>query len=115
MLHSYRDHLDAKEEFADLLAGTWGGAGEEALFGDLGVRDITKESAVNALLDNLHRSREDTIAFGDAKVDIPMFEACGYSVAMGSGGNECREAADYVTDDVDRDDLYKAFVHLGLI
>ncbi len=36
-------------------------------------------------------------------------------VAMGSGGEEIRACADYVTDDVDKDGLYKAFVHLGLI
>jgi hydroxymethylpyrimidine pyrophosphatase-like HAD family hydrolase len=34
---------------------------------------------------------------------------------MGSGGEEIRAMADYVTDDVDKDGLYKAFVHLGLI
>ena len=57
----------------------------------------------------------DTIAFGDAKIDIPMFECCAFGVAMGSGGEEIRACADYVTDDVDKDGLYKAFVHLGLI
>ena len=53
--------------------------------------------------------------FGDAKVDIPMFECCALSVCMGSGGEEAKAAADYVTADVDDDGLYKAFVHLGLI
>ena len=38
-----------------------------------------------------------------------------YSVALGSGGPEAKAAADYVTDDVDKDGLYNAFVHLGLI
>ena len=42
ILSSYQDHLDSVEEFPDLKAGTWGGAGETALFGDLGVKDITK-------------------------------------------------------------------------
>ena len=67
------------------------------------------------MLEHLGVSKEDTIAFGDAKVDIPMFEACGYSVAMGSGGEECKDAADYITDDVDNDGLYKAFEYLNLI
>lgn len=34
---------------------------------------------------------------------------------MGSGGEEIKAMADYVTDDVDKDGLYKAFVKLGLI
>lgn len=115
ILSGYQDHLDSIEEFPDLECHTWGGAGETALFGDLGVKGITKAHAVDALLEHLGARREDTVAFGDAKVDIPMFEACGMGVAMGSGGEECRAAADYVTTGVDEDGIYNAFVHLGLI
>ena len=115
VLDSYQDHLDSVAEFPDLQTGTWGGAGETALFGDLGVKDITKARAVDALLRHLGADRADTVAFGDAKVDIPMFEACAYSVCMGSGGDEAKAAADYVTDAVNDDGLYRAFAHLGLI
>lgn len=115
VLDSYQDHLDSIEEFPDLFPGTWGGAGETALFGDLGVKGITKASAVEALLKYLGVDSKDTIAFGDAKVDIPMFECCAVSVCMGSGGEEAKAAADFVTDSVDDDGLYKAFVKLGLI
>jgi len=115
VLKSYQDHLDSAEAFPELKAGTWGGAGEKALFGDLGVQDITKAFAVNKLCEFLGVSSEDCIAFGDAKVDIPMFEACGASCCMGSGGDEAKEAATFVTTDVDKDGLYNAFVHFGLI
>lgn len=115
LLGSYQDYLDTKAMFPDLENNTWGGAGETALFGDLGVKDITKASAICALLRHLEANQADTIAIGDAKIDIPMFEACAYSVCMGSGGPEAKEAADYVTGDVDKDGLYKAFVHLGLL
>lgn len=40
---------------------------------------------------------------------------CAQSVCMGSGGMEAKEAADWVTTDVDDDGLWNAFVHLGLI
>lgn len=115
ILTSYQDFEDAKRELPDLQSGTWGGAGELALFGDLGVKGITKAHAVECLLDYLGAERADTIAFGDAKVDIPMFECCARSVCMGSGGEEARAAADYVTAGVDEDGLYKAFEHLGLL
>lgn len=115
VLGSYQDHLDSIEEFPDLQPGTWGGKGEIALFGDLGVKDITKGHAIEQLLLYLGAKREDTIAFGDAKVDIPMLEYCQVRVAMGSGGDEIKAMADYVTDDVDQDGLYKAFLHFGLI
>ena len=81
----------------------------------MGVKGITKAYAVETLRKALSAAKEDTIAFGDAKVDLPMFEACGYGVAMGSGGDEIRAAADYVTGDVDKNGLYQAFAYLKLI
>ena len=115
VLNRYQDYLDAKRDFPDLQAGTWGGKGEEALFGDLGLKEIDKAAAVQTLVDYLHADMGDTIAFGDAKVDIPMLECCAYGVAMGSGGEEIKAVADYVTGDVDRDGLYQAFEKLGLL
>ncbi len=115
ILESYQDHLDSIEEFPDLKPGTWGGAGEIALFGDLGVKGITKANAINHLLDYLGASIEDTFAFGDANIDIDMLEHCKVGIAMGSGGDGIKAMADYVTDGVDDDGLYNAFVHFGLI
>ena len=115
LLGSYQDFLDTKEQFPDLENGTWGGAGEIALFGDLGVKGITKGNAISHLLDYLGAKREDTIAFGDAKIDIPMLEYCEIGVAMGNGGAEIKAMADYITDSVEEDGLYHAFVKLGLI
>ena len=115
ILSSYQDHLDSKVEFPDMEANTWGGKGEVALFGDLGPKGITKRHAIEVLLDYLGASQADTISFGDAKIDLSMFELCAYNVAMGNGGPEIKEAADYVTDDVNEDGLYNAFKKLGLI
>lgn len=115
VLNSYQDHLDSIDEFPDLNPGTWGGAGETALFGDLGVKDITKAHAIEVLLKHLGADIKDTYAIGDAKVDIPMLEYCNIGIAMGSGGDEIKAMADYVTDAVADDGLYNAFVHFGLI
>ncbi len=115
ILDSYQDYLDAKQTFPDMQVGTWGGKGEEALFGDLGVKNITKAHAIEELLKYIHADKKDTIAFGDAKIDISMLEYCNYGVAMGSGGEEIKAMADYVTDDVEKDGLYKAFEYLKLI
>ncbi|WP_138307701.1 MULTISPECIES: HAD hydrolase family protein [unclassified Clostridium] len=51
----------------------------------------------------------------DLHFNIPMLEYCKIGVAMNNGGEEIRQAADYVTDDVEKDGLYKAFVYLGLM
>lgn len=114
ILSSYQDHLDSKKEFPDLIANTWGGKGELALFGDLGPAGITKKHAIEVLLNHLGADQKDTISFGDAKIDLSMFELCAYNVAMGNGGPEIKEAADYVTTDVDDDGLYNAFSYLKL-
>ena len=67
------------------------------------------------LLDYLGADQKDTISFGDAKIDLSMFECCDYNVAMGNGGPEILDMADLVTDDVEADGLYKAFDKLGLL
>ena len=115
ILHSYEDYLEAQKEFPDMAVGTWGGAGDMALFGDMGVKDIDKAKAIEILLKHLNASREDTIAIGDAKPDIPMLKYCKIGICMGSGGEEAKEAADYITEDVDKEGFYKAFRHFGLI
>ncbi|HEM3471623.1 TPA: Cof-type HAD-IIB family hydrolase [Streptococcus suis] len=115
VLDSYQDHLDSKAAFPNLVANTWGGRGESALFGDLGVKDIDKAHAISVLLDHLGASQADTIAFGDAKIDIPMLDYCAIGVAMGNGGAEILAMADMVTDDVEHDGLYNAFEKLGLL
>ncbi|NQN53228.1 Cof-type HAD-IIB family hydrolase [Streptococcus suis] len=115
VLDSYQDHLDSKAAFPNLVANTWGGRGESALFGDLGVKDIDKAHAISVLLDHLGASQVDTIAFGDAKIDIPMLDYCAVGVAMGNGGAEILAMADMITDDVEEDGLYHAFERLGLL
>lgn len=115
ILSDYQDHLDSIEEFPELEAHTWGGRGETALFGDLGVKDINKAHAIDVLLDYLKADKKDTIAFGDAKIDIPMLEYCEVGVSMGNGGPEILAMADMVTDDVEEDGLYNAFKKLDLI
>lgn len=40
------------------------------------------------------------VAFGDAKVDIPMLDYCKVGIVVNSGGDEIKAMADYVTDDV---------------
>mgnify|MGYP001194248245 CR=1 FL=1 len=115
VLNSYNDYLEAKRIFSDLEVNTWGGKGEIALFGDVGVKNIDKAMAVKKLVEYLGTDMKDTIAFGDAKIDIPMLECCEIGVAMGNGGTEIKEIADYITDDVEKDGLWKAFKKFELI
>lgn len=115
VLKSYDDYIRTSKQFLDMQNGTWGGVNETALFGDIGLKNITKASAIEALLKHLNMTVEDTIAFGDARIDIPMLEYCNVGVAMGNGGEEIKKIADYITDDVNADGLKNAFMHLKLI
>lgn len=111
VLNSYNDYLKAKEEFKDLIVDTWGGKGEHALYGAVGVNNVSKATGINMLKKEGYK----TIAFGDAVVDIKMFEVCDESVAMGNGSKEVKEKVTYVTDDINQDGLYNAFKHFGII
>ena len=75
IIRDYQDHLDAITAFPHLAHNTWGGKGELALFSDLGPTGINKKHAIEVLLDYLKLGKEDTISFGDAKVDCTWFPA----------------------------------------
>lgn len=115
ILNSYQDYLDAKERFKDLSVGTWGGKDEQALFGDIGIKDVDKGRAIQIVLDYLNIDKKDTIAIGDASNDIGMLEYCNIGLTFNSAGQEIKKIADYISDDVDKDGFYKAFKHLGLV
>lgn len=79
------------------------------------IKDVSKAHAIDVLLSYLKASPKQTVAFGDAKIDIPMFEYCATSVAMENAGQETKTAADLVTTDVNDDGLWNGFKMIGVI
>lgn len=65
--------------------------------------------------DRLGIDIKDSFAFGDSVNDLGMFRSAGVSVAMGNGSDEIKAVADYVTDTMDNDGIWKACKHFGLI
>ena len=59
--------------------------------------------------------RSETIAFGDGENDIEMLRFAGIGVAMGNADAEVKQAADYVTADIDEGGIDLALRHFGLI
>ena len=55
------------------------------------------------------------MAFGDSMNDYEIIREAGLGIAMGNACEELKNAADYVTDDIDRDGLWNACRHFGLI
>ncbi|MBR1397770.1 MAG: HAD family phosphatase [Selenomonadaceae bacterium] len=115
ILNTYDDYLAAKEAFPDLKVGTWGGKGDTALFGDFGVKNLSKSRGIEILLKYLNADKADTIAFGDSKWDIDMFKYCAISVCVGDGGDDAKAAATFVTDAVMDNGIFNAFKKLNLI
>lgn len=115
VLNSYQDYLDFKQKFSNYQCLTWGGQGEEALFGDCALPNIDKKTAIEQLIHYLQINKQDIYAFGDAEVDIPMFECAGTSICVGSGREAAKQAADYISDDVKNDGIAKALKHFHII
>lgn len=74
-----------------------------------------KSVGISNVLKHYGFSREESMAFGDGGNDIEMLEYAGVGVAMGNAKVEVQQIADYVTDHVDNDGIYKALVHYGII
>ena len=67
------------------------------------------------LADRLGYSMDQVIAFGDSQNDSEMMAQAGLGICMGNGTPEAKAAADYVTDDIDKDGIWKALKHFGII
>lgn len=115
LINKHQDYLDAKAAFKDLSASLWDEAESVPLLASLWAKDVDKATAIEILIKYLGEDLQETIAFGDAGVDIPMLICCGYGVAMGNGSPEIKAAADYVTAPVDQNGLSLAFEALGLL
>lgn len=110
---SFAEIKRAFEEAFDVIQCTVPAFGDES--GELMVPGIHKAVAIETLLDHLGLSTKGTIAIGDGLNDIEMFDFCETGIAMGNAKEHLKTIADYVTDSVSDDGLFKAFKAFGLI
>ncbi len=78
-------------------------------------KDCGKDKGIVKVLDYYGFSKEEAMVFGDSDNDIDMFNLIPLSVCMGNGYKEAKEAAYYVTDDIDNDGVIKALEHFEII
>lgn len=76
---------------------------------------VSKADGLRMLCNYFGVPETNTIAFGDSMNDMEIVQAAGIGVAMGNSVKELKDAADYVTSDIDQDGVWNACVHLGLI
>lgn len=74
-----------------------------------------KEQGIFAICRAIGITPAEVIAFGDAENDISMLQLVGIGVAMGNAAPAAKEAADFVTDPIDRDGIWNALVKFGII
>ena len=106
------------EEMTELVKGlgedaevTWWSAGAI----DILPKGVSKVAGIDEVLNHYGMKPSETLAVGDGENDLKMIEHCGIGIAMGNSVDCVKEAADYVTDDIDEGGLYNAFVRYGLI
>lgn len=81
---------------------------------DVTVIGADKGDAVRGVAAALGVAIEDTYAFGDGINDLSMIVAAGHGIAMGNAVDELKEAAEYVTADIDEDGVALGLAHFGL-
>lgn len=84
-------------------------------FADIIAKGVDKSVGIDQFCDYYGFSLEETMAFGDGGNDIEMLRHAGIGVAMGNAREEVQQAADYVTDSVDNDGVFKALKHFELV
>lgn len=88
----------------------WGGTGYDVV-----PKGRNKARTIKKLIEILGYEMKDVIALGDGYNDISMINTVGFGIAMGNACDELKEVADYITDDIDKDGVYKVFKYLNMI
>lgn len=84
-------------------------------WGEITLAEVSKGSAVRLLMEHVGADIRDSVAFGDGGNDVEMLKVAGIGVAMGNADESAKAVADMITDHIDEDGIYNAFVRLGLI
>lgn len=77
-------------------------------------KGIDKAETLKLLLEMLHLTPADLIAFGDGYNDLSMVKLAGMGVAMANAVPELKEVADYITLSNEEDGVAAALEHFSL-
>lgn len=82
---------------------------------DIISKGSSKLSGILIVAQRYQLTLDDIIVFGDSNNDFEMLQEIKHSVAMGNGTKKVKQVASYVTDTNNRDGIYKALIHFGVI
>lgn len=98
-----------EEVMPNCVASRW-----TSLFADVNPKGLSKQSGVEFFCEHFGIDIAETISFGDGGNDITMLQSTGIGVAMGNANPNVKAIADYVTDDVDNDGVWKALEYYNI-
>lgn len=79
---------------------------------ELSSYEATKGKAITQLADILHLNTEEIACIGDGDNDIPMFEVCGYRIAMGNASETLKQMSNFVSETCENDGVGVAIHHI---
>lgn len=74
-----------------------------------------KAAGIRKTMEYLGMDLDDAYAFGDSNNDLEMLHLVPHSICMGNGTEAARQAAEYITSDINQDGIRNAMLHYGLI
>ncbi|MGI0006331.1 MAG: phosphoglycolate phosphatase [Nitrososphaera sp.] len=77
-------------------------------------KGVDKALGLKEALKTLKAGPEETVAIGDSETDIPMFEACGHSIALGHADDAVKQKAAHVVRGREGAGLVEAIDHVAL-
>ena len=72
---------------------------------DVFQNDVDKGTAIDTVIKYTNISFENSFAFGDGLIDIPMMDKVKYGVAMSNSVEELKAVANYITESVKNDGI----------
>lgn len=82
---------------------------------DVVEREASKAKGLMRICQYYGIDMKQTVAFGDSMNDYEIVQEAGVGIAMGNAIQELKQVADYVTDDINRDGIWKACRHFKWI
>lgn len=110
MVAAFREELSEKFNITTVI--TYDAA---FLSVEINLKEISKATGVQKVLDYFGADWADTIAYGDSMNDLEMLKCCHIGVCMDNGDARLKEAADDITTACDRHGIYISFEKYGLI
>jgi hypothetical protein len=75
-------------------------------------KNVNKAVGLRIAIKHLNLEADQIVAIGDSEIDIPMFTACGYSIALGNAPDSLKEKASFSVKASMGDGLVEAVQHI---